>query len=99
MGRLRTIIADAGYKVTALAIIKAEKRRIRCRLTWHGRKLASDIPPLAGRLRQEQGSSALTGSRSMPASMSTRTFLPRRTSSGEVTNHTLAVVEPELGGQ
>jgi putative Mg2+ transporter-C (MgtC) family protein len=55
MDRLRTIIADAGYKVTALAITEAEKRRIRCRLTWHSRKLATDIPPVVGRLRREQG--------------------------------------------
>lgn len=53
--RLRTIISDTGYKVTALAITEAENRRIRCRLTWHSREMASDVPPLVGRLRREQG--------------------------------------------
>ena len=53
--RLRTIISDTGYKVTALAIREAENRRIRCRLTWHSREMASDVPPLVGRRRREQG--------------------------------------------
>jgi hypothetical protein len=53
--RLRSIVTEAGYTVTTLALTESDKRRIRCRLTWRSRQTPNDVPPVVVQLRREQG--------------------------------------------
>jgi putative Mg2+ transporter-C (MgtC) family protein len=53
---LRSAIAEAGYKITSLAVSCAEERQqICCRVTWTSRHGATDVPPLVERLVERPG--------------------------------------------
>ncbi len=53
---LKSAIAAAGYKITSLAISRAEERQqICCRVIWTSRHGAADVPPLVERLAERPG--------------------------------------------
>ncbi|MBS0219967.1 MAG: MgtC/SapB family protein [Proteobacteria bacterium] len=57
--RLCSIVSEAGYTVTTLALTRADKRRVHCRLTWRSRRAPNDVPAVIDQLQRQPGVSSI----------------------------------------